>query len=204
MQKRSKTDVLAIARGVIVEESRAVAAVAAQLDESIVPIAEAMLACEGHILVTGAGTSRAVAQRMAHLLACCGRPALFINAGDGLHGGSGAVTARDIVYIISKGGQSAEINQFAQIVKGRGARIVAHTENPESALARLSDFVLVVKAPPDADPYGMIATGSSLVNSAACDALCVLVLTLGDYTRDEFGKTHPGGAVGKKLASERP
>ena len=88
---------------------------------------------------------------------------------------------------------------LAEVAKSRGAALIAITEKPESELGELADVVLKITAPPDIDPYGMIATGSSLVNSAFCDALCVVMLKLRGYTLEEFGKTHPGGAVGKKL-----
>jgi arabinose-5-phosphate isomerase len=189
------------ARQVIANESSAVQALAAQLDDNLGSVLDLLLNCSGHILVTGAGTSRAVAERFAHLLACCGTPALFIHAADSLHGGAGAIKPGDVVYIISKGGQSAEINQFAQIARERGAQIIAHTEKLDSPLARMSDVVFLIETQSELiDPYGMIATGSSLVNSAACDAICVLLLELRGYSKDDFGKTHPGGAVGEKLA----
>jgi D-arabinose 5-phosphate isomerase GutQ len=189
------------ARQVVSRESQAVQELAGQLDASLLPVVETLLNCPGHVLVTGAGTSRAVAQRFAHLLACCGTPALFIHAADALHGGAGAIKAGDVVYIISKGGQSLEINQFAEIARQRGARIIAHTEQPASPLGQMADHVFHIVAPADVDPYGMIATGSSLVNSAACDALCVLLLELRGYSREAFGQTHPSGAVGKRLSA---
>jgi D-arabinose 5-phosphate isomerase GutQ len=125
---------------------------------------------------------------------------LCISAADSIHGGSGAITAADVVFVISKGGHSAEINQFVEIARQRGARVIAQTENPESPLAQMSNAIFHVRAVEDVDPYGMIATGSSLVNGAADDALCVLLLELRGYSRDDFGMTHPGGAVGQKLA----
>ena len=191
------------AQEVVRRESRAIKELAGQFDASLLPVVETLLNCTGHVLVTGAGTSRAVAQRFAHLLACCGTPALFIHAADALHGGAGAIKAGDVVYIISKGGQSLEINQFAEIALQRGARVVAHTEQPASPLGRVAHQGLHIVAPGEVDPYGMIATGSSLVNSAACDALCVLLLELRGYSRDAFGQTHPGGAVGKRLSDEK-
>jgi D-arabinose 5-phosphate isomerase GutQ len=190
------------ARQVVEEETQAAREMSLQFSESLVPIVQTLYGCEGHVLVTGAGTSRAVAERFAHLLSCCGTPALFIHAADSLHGASGAIRPEDVVYIISKGGQSIEINQFAQIARDRGAKIIAHTEKPESPLGKMADLVYQIVARADVDPYGMIALGSSLVNSAACDALCVLLLELRGYTQDDFGKTHPGGAVGKKIAGE--
>lgn len=200
MTKRSKKEMVEKAKDVVRREARAVASLADQVDESVAGVVEILANCKGHVLVTGTGTSHAMALRLAHLLACCGTPALFVNATDGLHGGSGAITANDVFFVISKGGESEEINRLVTIARTRGAKVVAQTENPRSSLGKLADAVFCVKAEGDVDPYGMIATGSSLVNGAAGDALCVVLLELRGYTREDFGKTHPGGAVGKKLS----
>jgi len=200
----SEREMVARARAIVEREARAVAALADQFNRGLTDVLTLLLNCQGHVLVAGAGTSHAMAQRLAHLLSCCGTPALCISAADSIHGGSGAITADDVVFVISKGGHSAEINQFVEIARQRGARVIAQTENPQSPLARMSDAVFHVRTIGDVDPYGMIATGSSLVNGAAGDALCVLLLELRGYTRDDFGVTHPGGAVGKKLAATQP
>ena len=192
-------NVLELARATIRQESEAIAALADQLDIRFVEAAQRLLACQGHVLVAGAGTSHAVALRLAHLLSCCGTPALFIHPGDSQHGLSGAVTARDVLIALSKGGETAEINHLARISRKRGATVIAVTENLDSSLGRLSDIVLRTQAPPEVDPYGLIATGSSLVNSAFGDALCVVLLHLRGHTREAFGENHPGGAVGRKL-----
>ena len=190
------------ARQVIQQEAKAVEDLVPQLDTQLLRVVELLRQCRGHVLVTGAGTSRAVAERFAHLLSCCGTPAMFIHAADSLHGGAGAIKADDVMYIISKGGQSLEINQFAHLARQRGAKIIAHTENPASPLGQNSDAVLKVLTRAEVDPYGMIATGSSLVNSAACDAICVLLLEIRGYSKADFAATHPAGAVGRKLAEE--
>ena len=193
---------VARARQVLEREAQGVRALADQMDEGLAQVVDLLFNCRGHVLVTGAGTSQAIAQRLAHLFSCSGTPALCVSAADSLHGASGAVTANDVVYAISKGGRTAEINQFVEIARMRGARVVAQTEDPDSPLGQLADAVYVVKAVGDVDPYGMIATGSSLVNGAAGDVLCVLLLERRGYSRDQFGATHPGGAVGERLARE--
>jgi len=204
MAVMSKEQTLTRARRVLQSESQALTDLQKQLPETLAEVVEMIFDCKGHVLVAGAGTCWAIAERFAHLLACCGTPALFINAANAIHGGAGSVTEKDIVYVISKGGQTAELNQFVQIAKGRGARIVAQTERPDSELGRLCDVVFQIVAPEEVDPYGMIATGSSLVNAAASDVLCVVLLELRGYTKEQFGRTHPGGAVGQKLSkSER-
>lgn len=190
------------AKEIVAVQAAAVGAIAEQIDpDALESVVARLLACQGHVLVTGAGTSRTVAERFAHLLSCCGTPALAISAADCLHGGAGAITARDVVFIISKGGRSAEINQLAEIARSRGATVIAQTERPDAPLAARCDAIVRVTTPPEADPYGMIATGTSLVNAAMGDVICVLLLERRGYTQEAFGETHPGGAVGHRLAN---
>jgi len=184
---------------VIERESAAVASVAGQLDESFVEAVRTLLSCEGKVLVSGSGTSHAVALRFAHLLSCVGTPALFLHPGDSQHGASGAVAAGDVWIGLSKGGETTEVIFLASIAQKRGATTVAITETPESSLGRLADVVLRATAPEGVDPFGMVATGSSLFTSALCDAICVALLELRGYSVDDFSETHPGGAVGHKI-----
>jgi len=191
--------IMEMATDVINLESRAVASLVEQLKPSLIQAAQVMLDCRGHVIVAGSGTSHAVALRFAHLLSCCGTPSLFLHPGDSQHGSAGAVRTEDVLVALSKGGETIEVNFLARVAKERGAKVIGITEKPASTLAKLSDITLEIKAPEGVDPYGMIATGSSLFNSAFCDALCIVLLNLRGYSLEQFGQTHPGGAVGQKL-----
>lgn len=194
-------EILKLAVDTIRIESGAVNSIASHLNEKFVQAARALLACQGHVLVTGAGTSRAVGERLAHLLSCCGTPALFIHPGESQHGLAGALRSQDLLLALSKGGETVEVNYLAEEAKRRGLKVIGLTENPDSSLGRMSDICLIVRAPQGVDPFEMIATGSSLVNAAFGDALCVVLLHLRGYTQEEFSQTHPGGAVGRKIST---
>ena len=191
--------ILELAAGVIETEKHAVASLAGQLKPSLVQAIDLLLHCQGHVIVSGSGTSHAVALRFAHLLSCVGTPALFLHPGDSQHGAAGAVRAEDVLVALSKGGETTEVNFLVNVARERGAKVIGITEKPASTLGKLSDITLEIKAPEGVDPYGMIATGSSLFNSAFCDALCIVLLNLRGYSLEQFGETHPGGAVGQKL-----
>jgi len=200
MVDANELDLVARARAVIEREARGVGALVDQFDGRLAKVVDLLFHCRGHVLVTGAGTSHAMAQRFAHLLSCSGTPALCFSASDSLHGAAGAITARDVLFVISKGGRTAEINRLVEIAHARGAKVIAQTENLASPLAQCADAIYPIRAAGGVDPYGMIATGSSLINGAAGDVLCVLLLERRGYTREAFGQTHPGGAVGHMLA----
>jgi arabinose-5-phosphate isomerase len=189
-------------RATLRREAEILAELSRSLDETTCAAVDLLLSTKGHVLVGGAGTSNTVAQRFAHLLSCSGQPAIFLHPADSLHGSSGAVTANDTVILISKGGKTAEVNRFATIAKSRGAKLIAFTESPEPELARLADAVVQVRIPADSDPFGMVATSSSLANAAVADAICETILAERGYTREAFASTHPGGAVGEKIERE--
>lgn len=195
--------ILELAAGVVTVESAAVAGLAGRLPPELARAVRLLLECRGHVIVSGSGTSHAVALRFAHLLSCCGTPALFLHPGDSQHGAAGALRAEDVWIGLSKGGETSEVCFLAGIARKRGASVIAITERPASTLGQLADIVLEVTAPPEVDPYGMIATGSSLLVSAFCDAICVALLEARGYTKDAFGETHPGGAVGRRLRAEQ-
>jgi len=191
--------ILEVAADVVDREGKAVVALSAQLKPTLAQAAQTMLACSGNIIVSGSGTSHAVGLRFAHLLTCCGTPAFFLHPGDSQHGDAGIFRQEDVVVALSKGGETAELIFLARVAKERGATVIAITEQPASPLGRISDIVLQAQVSEGIDPYGLIAIGSSLLSSALCDALCVVLLNLRGYTLKQFGQTHPGGAVGRRL-----
>ncbi|MBA3416074.1 MAG: SIS domain-containing protein [Chloroflexia bacterium] len=199
-QRIDAAEVLALARETIRQDAAAVTAAVAAVGEGFERAVGLLFACRGKAIVTGMGTSGATAQRIAHLLAVGGTPAFFAHPADGLHGGLGAVTGEDVVLAISKGGESAELNEYVSRAKGRGAKIVAMTAEPASTLAGLADAAILVKTPIEADPGGMIAMGSALANCAVGDGLVVALMTLRRYPWQSFEFTHPGGAVGRGIA----
>lgn len=190
-------DLLQEGRDAIRREAAGVLAVADQLDESFVTAARWMYECTGKVFVTGAGTSGAVARRMAHLFSVCGTPSVFIQAADALHGTMGAVTDSDIVVAISRGGGSREINDLTTRVQARGARVIALTAEPASELADLADLVVTLTSPLGVDPGEVIAMGSTLVTATWGDALALVLMRLRGYGWEQVLQTHPSGAVGQ-------
>jgi arabinose-5-phosphate isomerase len=191
------------ARQLVRAESVGVAAVVPQIDERMVELARRMIKCDGKVLVGGVGTSGETARRMAHLLSVTRTPALFIHPADSLHGGLGAVSAADVVIAISKGGRSAEVNEFARRSRQTGAYVVGITGDPAAGLARASSVVITLDIDPDAEPGGIVAMGSTLVVSAWGDALAFLTMRLRGEDWGEVLSRHPGGAVGQRGSEQR-
>lgn len=193
--------ILGAARRYVAELAAGLAELPELMGDDIVEVSEALLGCEGHVIVSGSGTSSAVARRLAHLLTVVGVPAFFLASGDAVHGGSATVTDRDALIAISKGGASDELNVLATVARAAGAPVIAMTQLPDSPLARLANHVLCYRSPDALDPGGHIAVGSSVYAAVIGDALCSAIVDLAGVDESRLLAIHPGGAVGKLLAA---
>ena len=192
---------LEAARATVRAEAAAVAAVADQLDQSFLAVYRLLLETTGKVFVVGSGTSGTIARRMAHLLSVCGTPAAFLHPMDALHGTMGVLAEGDVLITISKGGETAEINDLIVLAKRRKVHVVSLTSAPQGTMARLSDTVVTVQTASGADPGNVIAMGSTLVTAVWGDALALLLMRQRGYSWDQMLETHPGGAVGLMSAA---
>jgi arabinose-5-phosphate isomerase len=184
------------AKKVIHAEARALELVADQLDESFSTAVKLLSECRGTVIVSGVGTTGTVARRFAHLLCNVGCPALFLHAGDSLHGSSGAVKEEDVLFLLSKTGETKETCGLAEIIQPRGSAIISLTAEADSTIAHMSQVVVTVKTPPEVDPYdGLMAVGSSLAMESVCDALVFGVLEAKGTPQERFVNGHPGGII---------
>ena len=158
--------------------------------------------CRGRIVTSGVGTSGAAAKKIAHSLSCIERPAFFLSPDDAVHGGLGAAQEGDVAILISKGGGTAEILGLIPALKKKRVFLIGVTENESSSLARQSDFLLKVKIESEADPFNMLATTSTMAVVAVFDAICIALMYLTGYTKEQFAVIHPGGEVGRRLTEK--
>jgi len=155
--------------------------------------------CSGKIITTGAGTSAAAAKKISHSLCCVGVPSFYLVPSDAVHGGLGAVCKNDVVIAISKGGNTHEIISMLPAIKSKDAFLIGVTENEQSVLASSSDLFIKIKIQKEPDPFGMLATASTIAVIAFFDAVCIALMKIRKFTKQEFALIHPGGAVGEKL-----
>lgn len=197
-----RAQALSRAREVLDQEIAALETAREALGEEFVAVALLLGQCPGMVWTTGVGTSACVAQRFAHILNCCGCRAMFLSPCDGLHGHAGVFRPGDVLVALSRGGESAEVNKLVELAKANGVTAVAFVHDTTSSLARVCDHVLPIRSEQDYELQRVIATTSTVVFSAVCDALAAVVWELTGYTLEAFARTHPGGAVGKLLCGD--
>ena len=188
---------LAAATTAINTEIAALNNFAKTLEANLKPALEIIIECKGHVVITGLGKSGLVGAKIAATLASTGTPSFFLHSADALHGDSGALTPGDVLIAISNSGETAEVNSIAKMAKGWGNSVIAITKNDNSTLAKSADAVISIAFDKEADPLNLAPTTSTTLTIAAGDALASALMAHRGFTSQDFGKRHPGGALGK-------
>lgn len=193
------TDIKAIAKRTILMEANAVEQLAAFIDESFEEIVRLILQCNGKLVISGVGKSALIAQKIVATLNSTGTPAAFLHASDAIHGDLGLIQKDDLILLISKSGESAEVKLLLPLIKNFGNIIIAMTGNLQSFLAINSNHILNTTVLQEACPNNLAPTTSTAAQLAMGDALAVCLIEAKGFSSEDFAKFHPGGTLGKRL-----
>ncbi len=186
-------------RRVVAMEAAALGALAERLDASFVRAVELVAASKGRVIVSGIGKSGIIGRKIAATLTSTGTPASFLHPVEGLHGDLGIVSRDDIAILISKSGESDEMRGLLEFFSRVGVPMIGMTARPGSTLGRACAAVLDCSVVEEACPHDLAPTTSTTVTLALGDALAVALLEQKGFSREDFARLHPGGALGRKL-----
>lgn len=189
----------ALALAVIDTETRAVEALRNRIDDAFAEACRLMLECTGRVVVLGVGKSGHIGGKIAATLASTGTPAFFVHPGEASHGDLGMITREDVVLALSNSGETEEMKHILPVLKRLQVPIVAMTGNAASTLAQHAEVHLDVSVEQEACPLGLAPTSSTTAALVMGDALAVSLLESRGFTRDDFARSHPAGALGRKL-----
>jgi arabinose-5-phosphate isomerase len=169
------------------------------IDNEFCNAVEAIKSSTGRLIITGIGKSAIVANKIVATLNSTGTPSIFMHAADAIHGDLGIIQQQDVVLCISNSGNSPEIEVLVPLIKQFGNTVIGMTGNIDSSLAKNSDFVINSSVEQEACPNNLAPTSSTTVQQALGDAVAVCLLSLKNFSKEEFAQYHPGGALGKKI-----
>jgi len=192
-------DFAASGRRVLEVETRGLAAIGERIDGAFSDACRRILACEGRVVCTGMGKSGHVARKIAATLASTGTPAFYVHPGEAGHGDLGMITDADVVLALSYSGETDEILTLLPVFKRQGNAIIAMTGRAGSTLATAADVHLDIGIPAEACPLDLAPTTSTTAALALGDALAVALLEARGFTADDFARSHPAGALGRRL-----
>lgn len=194
-----KSNALEAARQSLIIESKAVADMTPAINsEAFAKAVDALAKCP-RIMTCASGSSGVATKKFAHSLCCIERGAMFMPPCEAVHGGLGGLKKGDVMVMVSRGGKTAELLPIISVCNKKEAILIAVTENMDSPLAKHADIILPLIIEKESDKYNVMATSSYVATIALFDALLCALIEETDYTKEQFGLIHPGGAVGELL-----
>jgi arabinose-5-phosphate isomerase len=190
---------LASARRALTIETRALETLTPRLGAAFAQACRICLECRGRVVVTGMGKSGHIAHKVAATLASTGTPAFFLHPAEAGHGDLGMITRTDAVLALSNSGETPELVLLLPHLKRLAVPLIVMSGRNDSTLARAANVTLDVGVPEEACPLNLAPTASTTATLAMGDALAVAVLEARGFTRADFARSHPGGALGRKL-----
>ncbi len=194
--------ILETAKKVIQSEINALYDLLETVNDNLEQAAVLIQLSTGRVVVTGVGKSGHIGRKIAATLASTGTPAFFVHATEAVHGDLGMITADDVVIAISYSGRTEETLNVVPSIRQIGAKLIALTGRPDSPLAQNADVTLDIGVREEADPLGLAPTNSTTATLALGDALAIALSVDRGFTREDFGKFHPGGSLGRQLRGE--
>lgn len=188
-----------LARAVLETEARAVESLASRIDDNFVEACRILLGCRGRIVVSGMGKSGHIAGKIAATLASTGSPAFFVHPGEASHGDLGMVQHDDVMIGISNSGNSPELISLLPTIKRLAIPLIALTGKESSPIAQAATVTLDIGVEREACPMGLAPTASTTATLAMGDALAIALLSARGFDEEDFARSHPGGALGRKL-----
>ena len=187
------------AKDVILLEAQAVEDLAKRLDETFIKACQLIQNCQGKVILIGMGKSGHIGNKIAATFASTGTPAFAVHPGEAGHGDLGMITEGDVVIAISYSGESDEIMTLIPVIKRLGVPIISMTGNANSSIGEACNVHLDVSVAKEACPHNLAPTSSTTVALAMGDAMAVSLLTDKGFSPDDFARSHPSGALGRRL-----
>ncbi len=197
--KQTASNIITQAHAVFDTEQKGLSDLQARIGDEFVSAIQIMMACKGHVVVIGMGKSGHIGNKISATLASTGTPAFSIHPGEASHGDLGMITQGDLVLAISNSGETDEVLAILPVLKRLGIPLISMTGKPHSTLAKNSDVHLDISVKEEACPLGLAPTASTTATLVMGDALAVTLLELRGFTKEDFARSHPAGALGKRL-----
>ena len=190
---------LALAHTTFEIEAAAVLGLKSRVGPEFARAVQLVLNCKGRVVVMGMGKSGHIGRKIAATLASTGTPAMFVHPAEASHGDLGMITGADVLFAISNSGEVQELTSILPVVKRLGVPLLAMSGARQSTLARHADIVLDSGVEKEACPLNLAPTASTTAQLALGDALAVALLDARGFKEADFARSHPGGALGRKL-----
>lgn len=172
------------------------------LYEQIISESVSVLKDGGKIIASGLGKNVPICEKFVGTLNSLGIDARFLHTNTAVHGDLGMVGKNDIVYLLSKGGNTHETVALAEQLRSRGTDTWLMTFTEHCKSAEIIDKRFIMHLNNEGDEWNIVPNNSTTVYLIVLQGIALEICKRMGVTLDDFRINHPGGGIGARLSGK--
>jgi len=193
-----KNETTLIGKNVIDLQIKALKKLKNQINNTFNDAVKTILKCKSKIIICGVGKSGIIASKISATLASVGTPSFTVSANDCSHGDLGRIEKNDVLILISNSGNTIELKNIIKYAKLNKIILIGIVSNKNSLLYKSSNIKLFIPEVEESGD-GIVPTSSTTTQLSIGDALAIAVMMKKKFSKLDFKKFHPSGALADKL-----
>ena len=167
------------------------------IDESV-----AVIKNGGKIIASGLGKNVPICEKFVGTLNSLGIDARFLHTNTAVHGDLGMVGKKDIVYLLSKGGNTVETVELGRYLSQRGTNTWLMSFYRDGKAAEIIEKKFIMHLVNEGDEWDIVPNNSTTVYLIVMQGIAIEIGKRLGVTLDDFKLNHPGGGIGARLSGK--
>ena len=157
----------------------------------------------GKIIASGLGKNVPICEKFVGTLNSLGIDARFLHTNTAVHGDLGMVSKNDIVFLLTKGGNTSETVVLGEHLKNRGTNTWLLSFYGNGEASKVVDKKLIMHLINEGDEWDIVPNNSTTVYLIVIQGIALEIGKRLGITLDDFRINHPGGGIGARLSGNR-
>ena len=157
----------------------------------------------GKIIASGLGKNVPICEKFVGTLNSFGLDARFLHTNTAIHGDLGIVNKKDLVFLLSKSGNTEESIVLANYLIERGCEVWLLSCNENCTLATMLEHKIILDLEHEGDLWDIAPNNSTTVFLMFLQGVAIELSKRNFVYLENFKVNHPGGSIGKKLSENK-
>lgn len=155
----------------------------------------------GKIIASGLGKNVPICEKFVGTLNSLGIDARFLHTNTAVHGDLGMVGKKDLVILLTKGGNTSETVDLGVHLNARGTNTWLMSFYGDGKASKVVEKKLIMHLINEGDEWDIVPNNSTTVYLIVLQGIAIEIGKRLGVTLDDFRVNHPGGGIGARLNS---
>ena len=156
----------------------------------------------GKIIASGLGKNVPICEKFVGTLNSLGIDARFLHTNTAVHGDLGMVGKKDIVFLLTKGGNTNETVDLGMHLNERGTNTWLMSFYGDGKASKVVEKKFIMHLINEGDEWDIVPNNSTTVYLIVLQGLAIEIGKRLGVTLDDFKVNHPGGGIGARLSGK--